>query len=632
MPGSTATIWALRRHLDIGLAQRAVIGLFMLIILSPGFAVMQSPRFRTAVGEIIMNPGQRAYQIEALRRSTPLWDKAVKVYSTALYHFGRSSNPAQAVVGRNGWVFLGDGQANSFSQSIHRRVLSDQELGYWVMSLGNQAKWLRRQGIPLVFIVAPSSGTIYPENLPAWTSRFLSRPSSFDRVLTAGANLPLIDVRPELKAAKSMAPTYSPLNSHWTDFGASVAWRKVAMRLKSILPGFEPFAADGQGTILHLEDIGNEFEGLAGIVAPNPWVVFQPKVPFPDFMIVGSDGSTRVVPGTTETGLLDLPRQTLNSKASNDLTAMILEDSMGTAISPFLQASFRRTIQLNHHYTQFPKDQINLVTAVRTYKPDVVIYVMTERYFDVPLGNPYYWYSVEAFDNLDGDQAMNWTRQDSSASKIAAQGDLTLASDAAFTWPPEATQASAHAVRVDLVGSGYGVVRLRCLSRGQKVEALEAYFAGENELYFNLPDVVDANTFTLAKFQSDSPALDLREIVLRYKENASSRLGAWPSEEGGPAIDFNGDVTLSQAEPVIIPASYKPRRLSITLEGAGTGTMYVGFRAGGKVVEKWHDFGAGPKTVQVELPPQIDNETVWLVRDTKLSSLKLIKLVVDRID
>jgi hypothetical protein len=60
--------------------------------------------------------------------------------------------------------------------------------------------------------------------------------------------------------------------------------------------------------------------------------------------------------------------------------------------------------------------------------------------------------------------------------------------------------------------------------------------------------------------------------------------------------------------------------------------MYVGFRAGGKAVEKWHDFGAGPKTVQVELPPQIDNETVWLVRDTKLSSLKLIKLVVDRID
>jgi hypothetical protein len=501
----------------MNLARKVIIALFILVTLAPLVAVVCSPRFLIVASEVIKDPSQRLAQADALRRATPLWDQAVKLYSTALYRLGVSASPGQAVVGRNGWVFLGDIQAKSFSQMIHRRVLSDQETTNWTATLRRQTQWLQRQGIPLIFIVAPSSGTIYSENLPSWTlTERRSRPSSFDRVLAAGPDLPLIDVRPELKAAKVVAPTYSPFNSHWTDFGAWVAWQKAATRLKAVLPNFQPVAADGKGNIVRLGKAANEYEELAGIVARNPWTVFEPSPPLPDFEIVAPDGSTRRVPGMTKTNLLELPRQTLNVQAPNDLTAMVLSDSMGTSMSPFVQASFRQTIQLNHHFTQYPWDRINLIEAVRKHKPNVVVYIMTERYFDVPLGDPYYWYSVEAFDGMPSDLVAIWKRDDPQKSNIVTNGDptLTLGNEVRLIWPAGIANARERAIRITVKARGVGTAKLRCFSEGRTDDFYEEYLPGANELYFRIPGIFN-DSCTLALYGAYSAALDLQSVVQR---------------------------------------------------------------------------------------------------------------------
>ena len=497
-------------------ARLSVVVSFFVVLLAPMLAIGMSPKLKMALAEIAKNGTLSSETVEILRRSTPLWEKAISLYNTSSYRLHTSSNSRMAVVGRDGWIFLGDFQDNSFSQSIRRRVLSDQELDYWTLSLEAQQRWLAKRGIALLFVVAPSQGSVYPEQLPDWSQRYLSAPTSFDRVLSSPRRLPIIDLRPALRAAKSQAQTYSPLNSHWTDYGAWVAWTLIGKELSEKFPGFQPFGVGETANIEHLADYANEYRDMLGIVANNPWDRYKFEKPFPDYQMIGEDGSVTTMSGYMQTGLLDLPRQTVNPSVSNHLTAMILRDSMGDALSPFLQSSFKRTIQLHHHRTQYPKDQINLIPAVEEYKPDIVIYVMAERYFNVPLGSIFYWLSVDRYGALAGKEIYTWSPQTASDSALRTNGDLHLDADWSVTWPDEAQTAKERVLRIKLRSSDYGVAVLHYLTDGRPVALGEEFYSGRNELYFHLPGKIDGDRVTIMKQQIGSlSSVEINSMDLR---------------------------------------------------------------------------------------------------------------------
>lgn len=475
----------------------ALVLAFVAACCAPMIAISMSPKLDLDLLKTLLDPNMRSVGLETLRRSTPLWELGVSGYNTALYQIGTSGNSSVGVVGRDGWIFLGDANDKSFSQTIRRRVLSDQETAYWTSTLDAQARWLAARGIPMLFVVAPSQGSVYPEELPRWTRPLLSAPTSLDRVLASPLHLPLVDVRPELREAKSVAATYSRMNSHWTDFGAWVAWQKIAADLQQKLPGFVPFGVDDLAKTESLPDYANEYRKMLGIDVGNPWERYVLTHPFPDYQIVQDDGSAKTVPGYTQTGLLDLPRQTFNPSATSKFTALILRDSMGDALSPFLQSSFRKTIQLNHHRTQYQKDQINFIPSVEKYKPDVVIYVMTERYFNVPLGNTFYWSSVDRFGVLPAVNDLTWSPSAAPGGRLV----LELASDGGRTgtvrWkdvPPAVEQV----LRLQFTSPGYGYVRAAYKVDGKLGELYEEVYGGQNDLYFDLPGKVDANEVELS--------------------------------------------------------------------------------------------------------------------------------------
>ena len=60
--------------------------------------------------------------------------------------------------------------------------------------------------------------------------------------------------------------------------------------------------------------------------------------------------------------------------------------------------------------------------------------------------------------------------------------------------------------------------------------------------------------------------------------------------------------------------------------------MYVGYRVDAKTIEGWHVFNSGTNTIQIDLPPQIEGETVWLLRDKDHASLKMTGLAIDLLD
>ena len=364
---------------------RLLFPLFLATLWLPLIAVFASPQFLPFLRAVRHDPQSFEAERNRLRQATPLWNEAVAGYNDALYTLGVSGRPGVAEAGRDGWLFLGDIFSNNFSQALGRRVLDDAEVARWVAVLAQQQKSLAARGIPFAFVVAPAKWSIYPEYLPAWTDD-VHPVHSLDRLVAAAGALPLIDLRAAQRAAKAQAATYSALDSHWTDYGAWVAWKQIAAdlnRTNAALPPLHVPALHGVATV----DGPGEFEGMLGIAARNRVTKIELEQPLSGYFVVAADGSTRPMPGGSRTDLLDLPRTTRNDAASNRLRVLILRDSTGNALSPFLQDAFYTTYQFDHSLA-FPNRRPNVAALVEQLHPDLVLWIMTERYLNERPGDP----------------------------------------------------------------------------------------------------------------------------------------------------------------------------------------------------------------------------------------------------
>lgn len=479
----------------------------MLALCLPGIAVMFSPQFLPAIKTIIKHPGEWANLRDGVRRTTPLWNSAVEGYSSFLFSLGTTNNKAIAVVGRDGWVFLGDLFNNNMAQALGRRYYNENDINAWVGTVGGQQQWLATRNIPMLFVVAPAKWSIYPDKLPKWTEGRIGV-HTFDQLLNAPQSLPLVDLRPSLRQARLVADTYSPFNSHWTDFGAWVGWSEISKKLGSMSPAFKDlYVPEADGAVVN-PDFRSEFKAMISLPEPNPWTMPKLKFALPEFSILETDGSSRTVLGSTSTGLLELPRNTRNDSANNRLRVLVMRDSMGDSLSVYLQSAFYETIQVRHNIDN-QSIAPNVPALIEKYHPDLVLYVMTERHLDNILSESKLWLSANAYDRAVNQGAPVGTANESAA--VTASGTPDLKGPFSVSW----TDASKglRTLRIALNASAPGTIKIQAVSQGRPVEFAERYAQGDNELFLSFTSTVDTNEVSVVNMDP-SVQLNLGKISM----------------------------------------------------------------------------------------------------------------------
>jgi hypothetical protein len=487
---------------------------FLLAIWLPLLAVLVSPALPGFVTAVLRDPSTFDAERNRLRAATPLWNRAVAFYTDALYALGVSGRPGAAEIGRDGWVFLGDIFSGDWSEALGRRVLSDRAVARWTETLALERKWLATRDIPSAIVVAPSKGTIYPDRLPRWSDGG-AHASSLDRILAAAPELSIVDTRAALREARRQADTYSALNSHWTDFGAYVAWSKIAPELARRIPALASLRVPALASI-GVEDGHNEFAGMLGLEAPNAWTTYRLAQPLGDYVIVADDGTTRPAPGGAQTDLLDLPRTTRNEHAQTNARVLVLRDSSANSLSPFLQDAFRETYQVDHKLGaqgEWP----NLVALVERLRPDAVLWIVTERYLAEPAGDLAYWRAANAFDCATDAAAASLSRV--SGEDIELQGNDEV-----------------YVARVTIDASKDGALAVEPAS--DRVSPSRINFSrGRSELFFNLDRVKPDRHVTLKS------SGDTRDFAVKSVE---TRAGGCLS---GSSIAANGAATAPDSSP-----------------------------------------------------------------------------------
>ncbi len=267
------------------------------------------------------------------------------------------------IVGRNGWLFLKTDRMVEHYQGV--RQFTPQTLLDWQALLEYRRDRLAQHGIKYVFIVAPDKQSVYSDQLPDWLKKV--RPDTkLDQLLAhmhAHSTVEVLDLRPALRDARRIAPTYFKTDPHWNSFGGFVACQEIAKSLSKQQLRLEPLSLAS----FNLKDTPIPSSFLADFANLDVNETCATLLyPLPDLPCLEISSKP-----PTEYGDLHF-RFTNNPKAKG--SAVVFGDSFGDFLIPFLGYHFGKVI----YTAQLPLSE----KWIEQEKPDVVISEMFETYFN----------------------------------------------------------------------------------------------------------------------------------------------------------------------------------------------------------------------------------------------------------
>lgn len=269
--------------------------------------------------------------------------------------FGESVSE-KVILGRNDRLFFSE----TLDDYLAIRTLSDNEIYRIVRTLEITKEALDQKGVSFVFVVAPNKASICSDDMPR---RYhpTGKQNNYDRLYAslAGSDISGPDLRAILRNEKadpaSVEALYLKLDSHWTDYGAMLAYRTIVSAIEEsepvlTLPRFEEIGFETRET--ENGDLGVMLYPASG-KKDTQYFFDMPK----DYRFA-----------STFRTMEDLLIKTVNDHRKGGI--LMFRDSFANALIPFfsdafLQAIYSRAIPYNY--------------GLLTDQTDVVVFEIVER-------------------------------------------------------------------------------------------------------------------------------------------------------------------------------------------------------------------------------------------------------------
>ena len=290
---------------------------------------------------------------------------------------GVSLEPNKVLIGKNGWLFLGNGYANTL---IAKRDGVTDSNSSAISSLHDSMhawkEYLEGQGVKsFVVTIGPDKDTVYSEHLPAWAEH--ADKSIIKKIINDNGDI-YIDTLSAIEATKnkSSLPLYFYTDTHWNHFGASVVFNLLRDSITDNEVKWPPLftekdfsvekGPDGDlAAFLRTNRINDIKVDIKSTDIQN---INIRKVYFDTGEEISNERMVSVEAPTT-------PTLIISDNALNNKKVLWLRDSFGNAMSPFMSREFKEILQV-HHGRVTPK---LMKQMVQSFKPDYVIITVVER-------------------------------------------------------------------------------------------------------------------------------------------------------------------------------------------------------------------------------------------------------------
>ncbi len=293
-----------------------------------------------------------------------------------------SLNERQAVVGKDGFLFLGNYYAAILDKTQGLYPYKQEEIDLWVDKLKAVQEWYKTKGIQFIFLFAPNKSSIYPEKLPASIVYKEGKTITDDIVRSSRKrDIALLDLRQVLKKSKGEEELYFRTDTHWNNRGASIGFEEAIHFLNT------QHEEDYKFPKYTLRSMRRSSGDLAGflkikeILSPNHEKDFafefnaSVKVCHGNINMKELTVETCKVIGNPILNVFAQDQYMINTSAANPEKLLFIGDSFSTANSKPYNATFG-TLWKFHHSRLYGK---NLADFVEKNQPDIVIYQIVER-------------------------------------------------------------------------------------------------------------------------------------------------------------------------------------------------------------------------------------------------------------
>lgn len=268
--------------------------------------------------------------------------------------------PSKVVVGKNGFLYLGNSFSDVLSESLGFKLFTKSELNQIKFNIEERKNWLDSQNIGFYVCIIPNKHTIYREYLPVHFPYQETRKDQLVDFVKRETDIEIIDVEKLLKSKKQKLRIYHKLDSHWNDLGAFFGSQFIVNVIKKDYPidnlSLDSFKID----FLSIEGSTSKMLGLSDT---ENQIYLKPF--FDDKTI------------KLETNMF------YKNKSINELRyknpdkpfkVLVFRDSFTTALIPFFNQTFGECTYIWSH--DFDKE------LIQQEKPDIVIMEYVERYIE----------------------------------------------------------------------------------------------------------------------------------------------------------------------------------------------------------------------------------------------------------
>jgi alginate O-acetyltransferase complex protein AlgJ len=288
------------------------------------------------------------------------------LYTITFYR--KSPLPDKVTIGKDNWLFSVSEEMDSYTG---RNRFTEAELRAFKEELEYRQNYLRARNCSLYFMVVPCKASIYGEKIGYEHMRFNDQSwgEQLNEYLKRNCSVKTIDVFDSLRVAKKRFPVYYKLDNHWNEFGSFFTANAVIGEMRKDFPVLRPLQIDSfkkayapresgdidkmLGNLDRFKDSAVTLTPVNGFRASESFKVGYPVVH--GFAYAWEFEWIKVIDGSDHPSIL------------------IISDSFGASIFPFLAEQFRRTTKIFDAWQYKLNENI-----VEGEKPDIVLIMINE--------------------------------------------------------------------------------------------------------------------------------------------------------------------------------------------------------------------------------------------------------------
>lgn len=284
------------------------------------------------------------------------------------YILHTSPVPESVILGKDGWLFLGNSYGDIIYETIGLFTFSQEDLDTLLSVVKSREQWLSERNIKYYVCIAPNKHSVYHDKLPDYITYRPDRTKlEVAKIYLSAHNFDLLDLKTDYHLYTDSIRLFHKTDTHWNKVGAFFAYQALINKIEFDFPGVKCLTLDD----FVVDTVASYKEDLSKIL--NISILENRLVLIPKFEETSVEVDCELEIPESYLGNADFYEQRF--KSNKKLKVLVFRDSFGSAIAKYIAESFGECVFIWYHY--FDKE------LIEKEKPDIVIHEIVERNIDV---------------------------------------------------------------------------------------------------------------------------------------------------------------------------------------------------------------------------------------------------------